>query len=764
MKTVPKIAILTGIVAIVASVSLWLSNRSLPWEHETPPPATNRLSELQAREDQADRTVWAKEMLAERCGRVFEDLWDSINASTNKLGVLARLAAREFILPNWSTVEHLPHGIELHQGKQPGEKLNSEQWQELVHQLSTNGWVLENVEFRHNQFDVDTNGAPTRSQFWFSAHLTNSLRPDRAMVEGNLRVSWGPTSREQDLPRIERIDGTRLELKHRTGEPFFRKVFEATFTPPEHFPIIDPLIVYDLDGDGIPEILLPATNLVYFRTQSGTYEAKPLCKYPLDFIMSAVVADFDGDGQADLLCANFRGLFLFKGSRDGAFDTPPRQVWTANPYLKNAMALTCGDVNGDSSLDIFLAQYKAPTLAQVLSPHYYDANDGWPSFLLINDGHGNFSDRTEAAGLGRKRWRRTYTASFADLDDDGHPDLIVVSDFAGLDLYRNDGAGHFTEATHKWVSEPHAFGMAHCLADFNLDGHEDLLMIGMPSPTVDRLQHLNLWRNYSTEDAAMRPAMTYGNRLLMGKPDGGFEQTDLSDSVAKSGWSWGCSALDFDNDGFPDVYIANGLRSNRSVRDYEGQFWLHSIFLDNADDVSASRYFMDLYSKTIESGWSYGGYEKNRLYYNRNGRGFTDIAHLAGVSLEEDSRGVVGADLVGDGRTDLVLTTVEVWPQKRQRLLIYKNALKDPGHWIGFRAKEKPGASPVCLRVRLKTSRGSTVKQLITGDSHRSQHPNAIKFGLGEASPISAEVLWANGKSVTLSQPTRDRYADIECP
>jgi enediyne biosynthesis protein E4 len=742
----------------------WFSRSSLPWETESTPPSPPPINPVQAREDEADRTVWAKEILAERCGRVFEDLWDSINTATNKLELVAEFRCGEVLLPNWAPVQHLPHGIELHQGARRGEHMSSSQWRQYVQKFAEDGWRLENIEFRHNRFDANSSGAPAQSQFYFSAHLTNSLPQDHAMLEGDLLVTWGSSGLGEQSPPVNQIDGTKLKLKTRAGDPFFKKVFEASFTPPEHFPIIDPLIVYDLQGTGFPEILLPATNIVYARTESGGYTAKPLCRYPLNFIMSAVLADFDGDGNADLLCANFRGLFLFKGSPEGTFESPARQVWTASPYLKNAMVLTCGDANGDGALDIFLAQYKAPMLAQVLRPHYYDANDSWPSFLLINDGHGGFSDTTEASGLGQKRWRRTYTASFADLDGDGHPDLIVVSDFAGLDLYRNDGAGHFTDVTRSWVPEPHAFGMAHCLADFNADGREDLLMIGMPSPTVDRLQHLNLWRNYSTEDSKMRPAMTFGNRLLLGKSDGGFAQTSLSDSMARSGWSWGCSAFDFDNDGFPDLYVANGLRTNRSVRDYEGQFWLHSIFLDNADDVAASSYFMDLYHKTIESGWSYGGYEQNRLFYNQNGQSFTDIGHLAGVSLEEDSRDVVAADLDSDGKVDLVVTTMETWPSRRQRLLIYKNRLEDSGHWIGFRVREQPGASPVNLRAKIETSKGWTTKQIVTGDSHRSQHPNVIHFGLGQEKVSNVQIRWGNGKSLSLSNPVLDRYTPIQCP
>ena len=490
-----------------------------------------KLARLEATERQTDETIWSKEILAQRYGQVFESLWDSILTATNKLQVLGAMRVGEVVLGDWSAARELPHGIELREPSGAGAMVASQAWPAFVAGFERSGWRLSQIEFRHNQFDTDASGQPRQSRFHFSMHLTNALETARAMVAGDLIVGWSPTNSATVAPFVQRIDASQLTIKTRRGEPPFRKILSEELAPSPGALTIDPLILYDLDHDGLSEIILPAKNLVYRRRDSGRYEAEELCRHLPGKLFTAVIADFDGDGTPDLLCAKPDGLWLFSGSATGTFDEPPRLVWQASAKLEDAMVLTCGDLDGDGDLDVFLAQYKVPTLGQVTRPHFYDARDGFPAYLLLNNGHGGFVDATAAAGLDAKRRRRTYSASFVDLDADGDLDLLVVSDFAGMDVYRNDGHAHFTDVTGEWIPEPHAFGMAHAVADFNGDGRLDIFMTGMTSPVADRLEHLGLWRPNKQEDRAMRSRMTFGNRLFMAKQESAFALTSFSDSI-----------------------------------------------------------------------------------------------------------------------------------------------------------------------------------------------------------------------------------------
>jgi hypothetical protein len=507
-------------------------------------------------------------------------------------------------------------------------------------------------------------------------------------------------------------------------------------------------------------LLLVAANALFRSSPDGAFRSEIISPALTTPISAAVLEDFNGDGHPDLLIQTLQDLRLVEGLPGGRFATSSRSVWTAPPSTQSVLTLTAGDFNGDGAADVFLGQYKEPYVGGSSPSPFHNANDGYPCHLLSQLADGRFVEVSDYSGITSKRLRRMYSASFADLDTDGDLDLLTISDFAGLDLYRNDGSGVFTDVTDAWVVNPRAFGMAHALSDFNADGRLDLLMIGMSSPTVDRLEHLRLRRPDSHQDHGQRMAMTHGNRLYLAHPNGGFSESPLGDSIARSGWSWGCAAADFDNDGFPDVAIVNGLESRESVRDYESEYWLHDQHVGTADDNPAAYlYFKSKIARTRGRGMSYGGYEKNRLYLNQGASHFLEVGHLFGIALEQDSRNALAEDVDADGRVDLIVTSFEKWPDPKPTLRIFRNELQEVGNWIGFRV---PRATPG-TQVRISGPGNDQVRQIVAGDSYRSQHSKSVHFGLGTGSEVNrATVRWPSGKTRTLENPTVGRYHLVE--
>lgn len=720
---------------------------------------------LEARERRADETVWAKEMLAQRCGEVVESFWDSLNAATNKLALAAQFPVGQVVLGVWDQPKPMPHQIELRASTRPGPVLTGGAWKGFVEQFQRAGWELHQCEFRHNQFDVDARGQAVRSRFYFSAHLTNPLRVERAIVEGDLTVDWAPAPKgSSTATKVQRVDASSVTIKNRRGDGPFQLLLSKQVSAPEGLNWVDPLMIHDLDGDGSPEIILLARNLVFQRSGDGTFQGQDLCRHPSEAVFTGMFADFNGDGETDLLAAVPKGLAIYLGPTSGTFEQSAQVAWAASLVLINPMALTAGDIDQDGDLDVFLGQYRVPTLGQVLSPNYYDANDGHPSYLLLNDGHGRFTDHTTDAGLDQKRRRRVFSASFVDLDRDGGLDLLTSSDFSGADVYRNNGSGAFEDVTERWLPDPKAFGMGQTVADFNQDGRLDLLVLGMTSPTADRLEHLRLERPLPEADPAMRRRMSFGNRLFIGSENGGFEQTSYGDVVARSGWSWGCSAFDCDNDGFPDIYITNGHDSRRTVREYEPEFWLHDIFIDRSiDDVTATPYYMAKFGRTRGQGWSYGGFDKNRLYLNLQGSTFFEAAYLFGVGTEEDSRCVATADFDRDGRMDLVFTTFQQWPEPRHTLHVYRNDLPATGQWIGFQLSPAPGSSAIGAEIRIRSAGREATRTVITGDSFRSQHECIVHFGLGSVTNVDeVQIRWPNGQRTEIKNPAVNHYHRVK--
>ena len=359
----------------------------IPDQCELPPAIqlSNQVRELCLREQRAADSVWAPEILAQHCGRTVEAIWDEINAAEDKLARVAELNLGTVRVGWWRLAEtKRPHGIEIYRRAGEDSPLSPSEWTAWVSGFWEAGWRLEIIEFRHQRFQANFGGqskaadssslrnlSPIRSEFLFRAGLwkTNSENPaaltaesssHRALITGTLAVKWETAGQNQGKIPIAEMDARRLELRILRGRSPFRFVLEEQIAPPENAHSIDPLIVAELDGDGRLEIVLAGKNLIYRDRSGDGHKAEPLCVFPPHLISTALLADFTGDGFADLLCMKQQGLVLLPGAVGGLFDRPEIMLWPAPRALKYPMVLSCGDADQDGDLDVFIGQYKVP--------------------------------------------------------------------------------------------------------------------------------------------------------------------------------------------------------------------------------------------------------------------------------------------------------------------------------------------------------------------------------------------------------------------
>ena len=713
--------------------------------------------------DEMDATVWATEVLAQEYEDTFVRLWDAVRQRDDRDAVLSDFAFDTLEVGVPGPAIRRACDVEVRSLQEGKRALSHAEWQALVRRLAAEGYHLDQCEFHHQAFR--TAGPTPVSTFSTTLHVRHD-DGRRFIVKGMLEVHWSASAGPRGEKVPDRIDASALQVAVRSGAPGFRPLAELVSAHPDRGDV-QPVLVYDLDHDGLSEIVMVGANTVYWNRGDGRFEAADLCAQPRPRPLAAVLADFNGDAEVDLIVAGENDHpFVYVGKTDGVFNTPPRRIANSDPLVM-PLAITAGDVDGDGDIDVWISQYKAPYVGGQMPTPYYDANDGDPSYLFLNQGDLWFVDGTEAAGLASKRLRRTYANSFVDLDADGDLDLVVSADFAGVDVYTNDGKGVFTDVTATYVDQRENFGMSHVFADFNGDAALDIYVAGMSSTTARRLEQLGLGRDDYASHQKYRMRMGYGNRMYLGTAAGTYKQAPFNDSVARTGWSWGVSAFDLENDGDLDLYVANGHQSRESAKDYCTRFWCHDIYTGTSkESTQLASFFSEAGMQVVSSGMSWNGFEHNKLLANE-GDGFFEVGYLMDVGFEFDSRGVVSDDLDADGRVDVLVVQAESLDPNDapgEHLHVVQNQWPTPGNWIGVRlSDQKPGRSPLGARIVVETSTGKHVAQIVTGDSFRTQHSNTQHFGLGEVTQVQAvEVTWQDGSVSRLESPTINQYHRVD--
>ncbi|MDP6446386.1 MAG: CRTAC1 family protein [Pirellulaceae bacterium] len=742
--------------AAVVAVCVFFAIRSNPPTAVDTNPGESAVDPNQtvlAAREQLDQTIWKEEVAAQEFEQPFVKLWDQLRESSTKFDVLGSFGFETIALRGLGEPTTHDHAIEALKCDGEAYRWTPAQWRTWLSGLREAGYRIVQTEWHHSRFETSPEGR--RSTVSIVLDVANESEESRFSIKGPLVVHWKPES-ESPEPAVANIDASQLTVYRRKSEATFDEVEVLRLKSPQR----GLLAAYDLDGDGLSELISPTNNSIYWNRGEWVFESRSLFESPPEKpLFCGVFADFTGDGRVDFLGAAAGALLLYVADEQQAFSTPPQSLAEIGETLEDPMVMTAGDIDGDGDVDVWLGQYKRPYIGGQMPTPYYDAKDGFNAYLLTNDGQGEFQDATLAAGLGEKRNRRTYSASFVDLDGDVDLDLVVVSDFSGVDVYENDGSGKFRDVTTA-VDQRHAFGMSLTVGDYNLDSQIDFFMVGMSSTTANRLHQLGVGREEYTEHQTKRPEMGYGNRLYLtnGKQ---FQQASFNADVARTGWSWGSTTLDFDNDGDRDLFVANGNQSGRTAKDYCTTFWRHDIYTGSSEYDPKLDSFFKSELNFATSGLSWNGFEHNALLMNQNGESFLNVGFLAGVASEFDSRNVLSDDLDGDGAVDLVVVGR---PRKQvAHVHILRNKrIDEAANWIGLRL-EGCGHSAAGARIAIETDEGKFVEAVVSGDSYASQHAPVVHWGLGAQNKVkSIDIQWPDGSIATLKDPEINRYHRVK--
>ena len=428
--------------------------------------------------------------------------------------------------------------------------------------------------------------------------------------------------------------------------------------------------------------------------------------------MGVAAGDIDNDGRVDLYLTNLGPHRLYRNNGDGTFADVSAASGTDDAGW--GVSASFVDFDRDGWLDLYVGNYleyafdSDPECTGLTGRRVHCGPKSFPpqaDRLYRNRGDGTFADVTDAA-LGREPPAPALGIATADFDDDGWIDIYVANDQVDNVLWMNDGDGTFTNRARLSGTAVSADGrpeasMGVDAGDFDNDGDEDLTMTHLP-----REGH-NLYKN-----------------------DGGglFEDWSAPSGyhAASFGYSgWGTAWIDFDNDGWLDIAVANGA--------------IEPVPGPPGDPLPFE--------------------ERNLLFRNERGQRLVDVTDRAGAAFEllEVSRGAAFGDVDNDGDTDMLLSNLA----GPARLLI--NDAGNRSHWLGLRLVGAGGRDMLGSRVRIERAGGPTLWRRARSDgSYASANDPRLLVGLGESdAPATVHVEWPGGAREAWTGVAADRWTTL---
>ena len=486
---------------------------------------------------------------------------------------------------------------------------------------------------------------------------------------------------------------------------------------------------FDYDADGDPDLYLVngaplpgyhtseiPTNSLYENNGDGTFTDVTLKANVGDtgYGHGCAVGDYDNNGYLDIYVTNYGKNRLYRNNGDGTFTDVTEKAGVVEPRWSTSCAFA--DYDRDGNIDLYVVNYleynidenpwcgiKEKGIRAYCEPDNFQAQ---ADTLYRNNGDGTFTDVTKSAGIYNDTGKGLGVV-WGDYNNDGNPDVYVANDSTENFLYTNLGNGKFSEV---------GFMIGVALSE---NGEAEN---GMGTAFGD-------WDNNGWLDLTVTNYADQTNTFYQNDGDGFF--TDAT-SITKTALvtypylGWATAFVDFDNDGYGDVFVANGhLQDNLKELGLEGTYA-----------------------------------QRNLLFQNKQNGTFTEVSQSLGPGFrfEDVSRGATFADYDLDGDIDIFVTNSNTPP----RLL--RNDGGNKNNWLQIKMKATRSSSDaVGTRVKITTGDLSQIREVQSGDGYLSQRALKLHFGIGKHNKVDKiEVLWVSGSTQIVQQVPANQVLSLQ--
>ena len=475
--------------------------------------------------------------------------------------------------------------------------------------------------------------------------------------------------------------------------------------------------LFDYNNDGLVDILfvngssfetlanpsLPRSSSHLFRNNGdGTFTdvTKESGLVNQGWGMGVTIGDYDNDGFRDVFITNFGSNALFHNNGDGTFTNVTKEAGLEGGNWSTGCAW--GDYDRDGRLDLYVSRYVDFEVGQMPKPGtntYCNYRGfpvacgprglpGLPDLFYHNEGNGKFREVSRDIGVNDTIKGYGLGVVCLDFDNDGWPDIFVANDSMPNYLWRNKGNGTFEEVAFE------------CGCALSADGRAQSNM-GIAVGDYDNDGWLDLFVTHFSEDY----------NTLYHNNHGKFEDVTFAAGLGTASYrnlAWGTGLIDFDNDGWKELFVANG----------------------------------HIYPQATEAGNKY--FQENQLFTNqRNGRFASVAGHESGLEDARSSRGAAFADLAQDGWMSVVVNNIDNQP------FLYQPTRKSSGHWVRFKLEGvKCNRDAIGARVSVTAGGLTQIDEVRSADSFFSSSDVRLHFGLGDATRIEKlKIGWPDGTS-----------------